>query len=159
MALTDFTTYDKVRAALGVSEEEIPDSVLALDSYEDDFLLQAYAIDFTLIDTYNTLKVLVSPTFAQQNFLICFRLFATYTVAFNLCPALPSFSPRLLSDGEASYSRHDQSYKDIEIGVGKLWNQYKSALIEANGAITTPAAETPFSPLVISAPSYDPVTG
>jgi len=43
--LTEYISYAEVRAVLGVSPKEIPDSVIGLDVYEQQFLLDMEDVD------------------------------------------------------------------------------------------------------------------
>ena len=67
--LTDYTTYADIRGALGVSEEEITDAVLALTLYEDGLVQDLEDVDTTIPDTYQATAELDTPTAQEMRFL------------------------------------------------------------------------------------------
>jgi hypothetical protein len=158
--LTDYTTYNDLRAALGVSSTDLPDEVLSLNLYELMLKQEFDAIDLTLESTYITTEELTAPTAAEMRFLSATDLFATYAVAKHLTASLPMFSFRQMTDGKAQGTRFDNPYKDTIAYVMSQYDTAKTKLVEAFAAVgtvtTTTVAKSYFA--VIS-PSTDPVTG
>ncbi len=65
--LTDYTTYNDLRAALGVSSTDLPDEVLSLNLYELILKQEFEAIDLTLESTYIMTEALTTPTAAAAS--------------------------------------------------------------------------------------------
>jgi len=158
--LIDYTTYNDVRAALGVSEEDIPDSVLDLNLYADTLTQEFEEIDLTLESTYATTESLAAPTAAETRFITACNLFATYSVAKQLTATMPLFAARQVTDGKAQISRFDNPYRDVIAQVTAQYEKARTRLVAAFGAIgavtTATVAKSYFG---IVSPSVDPVTG
>jgi len=158
--LTDYTTYNDIRAALGVSSTDLPDSALSLNLYELMLSQEFEAIDLTLESTYVTTEALPAPTPAEMRFLSACDLFATYAVAKHLTASLPMFSFRQLTDGKAQGTRFDNPYKDAIAYVMSQYDTAKSRLIDAFAAIgvvtTTTVTKSYFA---VVSPATDPVVG
>lgn len=162
MALLTYTTYDDIRAALGVSSDEIEDATLSLALYELNLISEFEDIDLTLESTYATVSALSSRTEVQERFLQATRLFSTYAVAYQATTSLPLFSPKDISDGKAVVSRYaDSPYKEVIKKVEQLYGKYKSRLeaaLAANNAGSAPSI-TPRPYFSVAVPDSDPVTG
>src|SRR4051812_18526952 len=98
--LTQYAAYDEIRAALGVAEEEITDTVLSLPNYELmlQFELEELGTFSPTIDaTYQTLIDSVatpSPTTDERRFVNIMRVFSTYSVARQLTKSVAMFAPK-----------------------------------------------------------------
>ena len=161
MLITDYTSYDEIRAALGVSEDDIEDATLALPLYADILAVELEDISLDLPDTYATLKDNPTPSLLQRRFLQSARLFATYAIAKHLSGSLPLFSPETVTDSKVSVKRFTSPYKDVIANVGEQYGRFRKRLEEAYAAVssTTATARTPKVYFSVSAPSSDPVTG
>lgn len=162
MALLTYTTYDDIRAALGVSSDEIEDATLSLALYELNLTSEFEDIDLSLESTYATVSALTSRTDVQERFLQATRLFSTYAVAYQATTSLPLFSPKDITDGKAAFSRYaDSPYKEVIKRVEQFYGKYKSRLeqaLAANNAVSAPSiAYRPY--LSVGVPTSDPVTG
>lgn len=170
MALVDFTTFDDVRAALGVSSDEIEDATLALAVYEfnlKDEMSEAgeeAVANSDLTSDYSTVAA-KSPsdrTTAEQRLYETLRLFATYVVARHLTSALPMFAPKQQTDGKASLVRFtNDPYAQTVKAVTSLYDHYRARLIIAYArfkSLGTPVL-TVRSYLSVVSPAVDPVTG
>lgn len=162
MALLTYTTYDDIRAALGVSSDEIEDATLSLALYELNLTSEFEDIDLSLESTYATVSALTSRTDVQERFLQATRLFSTYAVAYQATTSLPLFSPKDITDGKAAFSRYaDSPYKEVIKRVEQMHGKYKSRLeqaLAANNAVSAPSiAYRPY--LSVGVPTSDPVTG
>jgi hypothetical protein len=162
VALLTYTTYDDIRAALGVSSDEIEDATLSLSLYELNLTSEFEDIGLTLESDYATVAALSSRTAVQDRFLQATRLFATYAVAYQAATSLPLFSPKDISDGKATVSRYaDSPYKEVVKRIEQLYGKYKARLeaaFAANGAVSAPSI-TPRPYFTVSVPDSDPVTG
>ena len=162
MALLTYTTYDDIRAALGVSSDEIEDATLSLSLYELNLISELEDVDVDLVSDYATVAALSSRTAVQDRFLQATRLFATYVVAYQATTSLPLFSPKDISDGKATVSRYaDSPYKEVIKRVEQLYGKYKARLeaaVAANNAESAPSITSrPY--FSVSVPDSDPVTG
>lgn len=158
--LTDYTTYDDVRAALGVSDDDLPDAVLSLPLYSAVLTQEFEDIDLDVEATYLETEALVSPTAQDVRFLKACELFATYAVAKQLTAALPLFAAKQVTDGKAQISRFDNPYKDVVTQVIAQYEKARARLVAAFTDVTagtaTIIAKSYFG---IISPSTDPVTG
>jgi hypothetical protein len=158
--LTDYTTYNDVRAALGVSEEDIPDEVLSLNLYGDTLTQEFEEISLTLESTYISTIALPTPTDIEVRFISACSLFAAYSVAKQLTAAMPLFAAKQVTDGKAQVSRFDNPYKDVIAQVTAQYEKARSRLVAAYGLIVS--VTTVVAPKVyfgVVSPSVDPVTG
>lgn len=162
MALTVFTSYADIRAALGVGIAEIPDAVISLPLYDNSLGVELDKLGLTLAADFVTTKALAVKTADQDRFLRSVQLFATYAVARQLTGALPLFSPKEIHDGKASMVRYAASPYDATIkAIKEGFETYKAVAIAAYALLnTTTSPSTKLRPyLSVVAPSYDPVTG
>ena len=158
--LTDYTAYADIRAALGVSDEDIADDTLALPLYEDSLTQDLEDLALTLPATYAATKALSAPTAIEMRFLKACSLFATFSVAKQLTSALPLFAAKDVTDGKAAVGRFDNPYKDVIKSVNEQYDKQRTRLIAALGAIgTTGATATTQVYMSVVSPAYDPVTG
>lgn len=160
--LTSYTTYADIRAALGVSDDELPDDTLALDLYSTNLEFEFEDIHEDLIAEYVTVSAIAvaTRTTAQSRFYSLTGLFATYAVARQLGAALPMFSPKDITDGKAATARFQSPYKDTLKAINEQYDYAKGKLANAYASLSasTRVAATPVF-MGISIPSYDPVTG
>lgn len=116
--ITTYTTYDQIRATLGVSDEEIEDTTLALEAWSTnlDFTLDEFSEE--LVPAYDLIaaKAENTRTADEKKVYAATRLFATYVVAEDLLKSLPMFSFKRLTDGKAEAERFD-AWKDTRLGV------------------------------------------
>lgn len=162
MALLDYTTYDDIRAALGVSSDEIEDATLSLSVYEFGLLAELEEIDPTLHEAFTTVAEVCGRTEEEERFFQATSLFATYAVALQATAALPLFSPKDISDGKATVSRYaDSPYKEVIKRVEQQYSRCKSRLEKAFATYNSAGApsitsRTFFSVSVLDS---DPITG
>lgn len=158
--LTTYTTYNDIRAVLGVSDEDLTDSTLSLQLYEDYLTQELEDINIDLPDTYATTMALPSPTQDQRRFLKACSLFATFSVARTLTASLPLFAAKQITDGKAQVSRFDNPYKDAIKSINEQYETLKARLIAALGAIgTVTTSALVRRHMSVVSPSVDPVTG
>lgn len=159
-ALTTYTTYDDIRAALGVSTDDLEDATLALAFYADYLQTEMEAVDVSVPATYVSVKALASPSDIQARFLMYSRLFATFSVAKQLTVSLPLFAASQETDGKASAQRFDDAYKATAASIIQQYDRTRARLVLALAAIGTTLVAPPT--LVFFAQpsgSVDPVTG
>lgn len=158
--LTDYTTYNDIRAALGVSDEDLEDETLALSLYSGALTQELEDISVTLPDTYAAKKAVTSPTALEVRFLTACSLFATYSVAKMLTAALPLFAAKQVGDGKAVVQRFDNPYRETIKSVNNQYDQMRNRLVVALGAVGSGSAPTVSKAYFgVISPDVDPVTG
>lgn len=164
MALVDFVGFDDIRAALGVSSDELQNATLSLDLYEYNLVSELEAIDIPLASVYMALKGSAPSTWddLQKRFYQAVRVFSAYAVAKQATVSLPMFGPKEKTDGKASVVRF--ALDPYKATIDAVLAQYEAArlrLIAAyaglNATDAPPASTRPY--LVVASPTYDPVTG
>lgn len=160
MRVTDFTSYDDIRAALGVSIEEVSDETLALPVYEQALLVEFDDIELDLASTLISNIDIENPSDAQRRFIRAGRLFATYAVAQQLTASLPMFAPKSIGDGKANMSRFaDSPYRDTVRKINSLYDKYKVHLNDALKKLSSGSfTATPRTLFAVSGLDTDPVT-
>lgn len=157
--LTNYTTADEIRAALGVSDEELENATIELGDYYRLLLIDLDEIADDLATQYEALTGSLSA--AQARFQRRVQVFATYSVARVLVTSLPLFAPKRVQDGRAEQERIQDPYKDTREGVLAMYGRLRDKLVEAYAELF-PEAEV-FTPTTISFCSsvglaVDPVT-
>lgn len=165
MALTDYTTPNDVRAALGVSKTEINDAAISTLMHES-IILEAMDSVHELVHTrYQEIKNLVEAnrTKEQVKFFRTAQLFNTYALADHLTRSLPMFSVRSITDGKAEFTR---ASKALEIALEQLQGMFavfKYRLgLALNALEGTQVIDTSYSAIVTSTVvglGTDPVRG
>lgn len=130
MALTDYTTYAEVRAVLGVSTTELPDTVLAQPQHAIMLTLDLEDINTGIPALYTTVSALpeVSRSADQQRFYDLARLTAAYAIARNLLTSLPLFSVSRLTDGRAEFERQKDIFEDVRKAVNAMYDKLRLKL-------------------------------
>lgn len=163
MALIDFTTYDEVRAALGVSSTEVSDTVLAQSQWAFQGLLDLEDINTAMPAMYTTIAAISSGsrTTEQQRYYDLCRIFMTYAIAKSLLGSLPLFSAKRLTDGKAEFDRFSDAYKEIAEAIFAMFNSLRYRLGAAYQVLVPGAsvATTYTSTLTVAVGlAVDPVT-
>lgn len=160
MSLLNYTTYADVRAALGVTDEELEDEVLGLQLYEDHLSYELSDIHPDLDALHTTLESTSVLTSAQERFMLACRSFATYAVAQALTSTLPMFGPKSIEDGKARMERFNDPYKATIEAVSKAYATWRSRLEAAYGTLSSSQTSTTTRVYAVaSTPAYNPITG
>ncbi len=164
MALVDYTTFNDIRAALGVSSDEIEDATLSLDVYSYNLDAELGDMEPSPVAKYLELKdtEIDGMTDVEARFFKAMRLFASYSVARQLLPSLPMFAPKEQTDGKASVTRfagdpYKETMKRVEAQYEVNLTRLIAALAKVNSLTATPTVLRPYFSAV--APAFDPVTG
>jgi hypothetical protein len=130
MPITSFTTFDEIRAALGVSATELPDSIIGQEQYSTLAVLDLEAVNSGIPALYSTIFALpeANRSAAEQRYYLLVRLFITYAIARNLLTSLPLFSVSRLSDGRAEFTRQPDIFEDVRLGVQGMFNTLRTKL-------------------------------
>ena len=154
-ALTDFATYDEIRAVLGVSDEELEDGTLALPMY-----LKLLQLDFGDIEAqYLAAKASITPSAAEQKLVDVVSVFSAYAISKHLLTSLPLFAPKRITDGRAETDRITDPFEGVREGVNSMYPVLKSrvgaALAALGTSVTVNPARTFFS---VAGLAINPVT-
>jgi hypothetical protein len=166
--LTDYTSYDAVRAILGVSPKEIKDTALALPQWESQFLLEMGDVDSgvgAVMTEYAVVKAKAPNTRStnEQRFFDIVNILAGYSTARQLLTGLPLAIPQEITDGKAAVHRFDaKNFEKVRDGVietyANLLRRLKAVLL-----ILVPTAAVVPTPTRVFAAGVgigiDPVTG
>lgn len=164
MALLDYTTYDDIRAILGVSTDELEDGTISLSVYEFGLSSDIRSVSRTLVADHAIVAAIPesSWTDTQREFMEGMSLFCTFSVARQLLTSLPLFSPKELGDGKATQVRYsDNPYKEVIRRVEAGFDKYRLELeaVYAEIKSSSAAARTDRIFMIVSSPTTDPVTG
>jgi hypothetical protein len=159
-----YTTPDEVRAAMGISDEELADETLSLP-----YLMTL--IDEDLRDVSPVLKDTLEPLLVaedesalsadQQRLLALARLFVTFAAAAHLLDPAELFGFLKVADGRASTERTPDAYTNLRPGILGTLAKVQAKLL---AALLVLVPDAPFTPPVgltfISAVGIaaDPVT-
>lgn len=163
MDILDYTSYDEVRALLGVSSDELEDGTLALPVYATNLEAELRDIKVSLPTDYQSIHALTTRSAEQQWFYDIARFYAAHVVARQLCTSLPLFSPREISDGKANVVRFAQN--PFQTTIDRIDDQYNVArrrLESAYAALPSASTATTTARRVFfssASGATDPVTG
>lgn len=166
MAITDYTSYAEVRSACGLSIKELPDTVLALDMFDNALYLELQGVTlpdeapgpgpldtcFAAIDAMDE----EDRTTSQKKLFALTRLFSTYVVAYRVMMSGMTRTPKTISDSKASLTRFssEATIKDTKAEI-LLQIQTNRAAIED---INETTIEDPLNLLYVVEPDTDVVT-
>jgi hypothetical protein len=161
--LTDYTSLQDIRAALGVNDVELPDETLCLSLYLDGLegRLAVYPpAFFTALDEARS-KPYVALTPVEKRLLRAARTFSTYAVALHLTESLPLFAPEQVTDSKAGMERPASAFKAVTEAIQAAFNRAKGALDEVAEEVGGgDVAETISRQYFLAVgQSFDPVTG
>lgn len=160
--IVDFTTYLDVRAALGVSSEEIEDAEIETDTNRT-ILAEAYdSLNSGILPAWVALpEDEESRNASELRFGRLVRLFATYAVANQLLNSVELFGFLKVADGRASTERTQLAFDKLRTNVQALLARVGSKLLDAYGALVPtaviPAASTMSFAAAVGV-AVDPVT-
>lgn len=166
MALTAYCDLDEIRAALGVNDIELPDTVLNLPVYEIGLVreLAKVAVSLPVAFSASTAVAVESRTDAQEALVDATHLFSVYAAAKQVGVSLGAMAPKDIGDGKALMSRFsDSPYKDVLERVAQMYAEAKASLLDAYnayaGANAATPSTTPATMFKASSRAFDPVTG
>ena len=142
--LLDYTSYDEIRAVLGVSDEELEDTTLALPIYAQKLGFELEDISVNLETVYETARAAATPSTLQTKLLNAVQVFAAYAIAKHLLGSASLFAPRRVGDGRAETERVTDPFEtlrdDVEAAYLSLKQRVSAALVglgEQVGAATS----------------------
>jgi hypothetical protein len=171
MNLLTYTTYEDVRAALGVSDDELEDVTLALTTYYDNLVSEFEDISYDLQTTLDEMLERVEPvpppdppeplySTVEIRFMRNARLFSTYATAKNLCGSLPMFGQKSITDGKAKLDRFNDPYAETCKDINAAYDKWRAKLVasfnEIGQSANTSTVRIYFG---VMTPVSDPVVG
>lgn len=162
--LTDYTSKNEVRAALGVSTKELKDAQLDLPMYVSGLLVNLNAINSGLNALYVSLKDAPNPSDSQKTFIDAVKLYSAYAVASQVSPSLALLAVKSITDGKAAIDRFSGSdpTKAVKVNIQEKLAEYRQYLLDTYLALV-PGAATSTSGMVVgiraSIASVNPVLG
>lgn len=159
MSLTTYTTYNEVRAVLGVSMTELPDTILSQPIYSTLLDLALEDVNVNIPAHFATVSALPTPSSAQNRFLDLVKLYAPYSTAKELLVSLPLFSVQSLTDGRAEFTRQNDVFEDVRDGVESALLSLRARLSASYAGLTVTSAtiRPTLVMTVASALGFDPV--
>ncbi len=161
MALTDYASYNSIRAAVGVSEPEIPDTVLALSMYDVMLREDLRELDEDLAAAYLALTPRPPTVAAQLRFYELVQSYSAMQVGLQLVNALPLFAPRLVEDSSTKWERMADPYKGLREGLSGSLAYVRTRLLDAyaTASSTTAAVATTRTLVANVGLGTNPITG
>ena len=162
--ITTYTSFDEVRAVLGVSDDELDDTTLGLGVYASALNIAMSEVNDDFATYLTGLKATSSRNAREELFVDYSALFCAYSVASHLCSALPMFGLKDVGDSKATASRFAlDPYKATIADVRGRLDVYKNKVIELynelNPMDATSSPSISFTVMGKSTPTSDPVTG
>lgn len=162
MAFSDLTTTAEVRAIIGVSAKELPDTVLTLTIYTTELTEHLREIDADFLADYTTAYAANPGTANQIRFRNLTQAYAAYYVGALLTGAIDMFAPQTIQEARAQIQRQDEAAKalrsDIMASLARLKPKLQTVYGLINTDYTVPTATTR-NLLAIAGLGTDPVTG
>jgi hypothetical protein len=163
VALDTYTSNNAIRAVLGVEEDELPDSIVDLEMYDQYLQGDLLDISANLPAGFATVVAIAeeSRTAAQAKLYRAVKMFAPYSVAVFLGPSVPLMAQKGITDGKAALARFSlDPYKETLARVQAMYEKLRTALIAAYaGYVGSPSAAGTRTYFTGATPDYDPITG
>lgn len=151
-------SYDDVRAALGVPDEELKDAVLALALYRNTLgmALNSFTGEYPAEAGDRTLLEIFADLDATDPMHVEIQMYSTYLVADTAAGALPMFGVKTKSDGKSVVTRHsaESTYMSTKKNIKEQLQKYVGNIRDL---FTAELTESDL--LVAVAPVVDPVLG
>lgn len=161
MSLFTYTTYDEVRAVLGVSDEELADVTLELPLYEQQLVLELESVYDSLPSMYIAIRSLdpTSRTTKEQKLFDIVQVFSAYATGKILLVSAPRFAPKRITDGRAEVERVADPFAnlrdDLEQTLLALRARLIAALVALDVVFTPATARVYFG---VAGLSINPIT-
>lgn len=161
MAFSDYTSPDSVRAALGVSAREAPDTVITDNIYLIELLEEMDSFGITFRADYLAARDAEPRSAAQNRLVLLAQAFGAYTIALKLIPILGALVPGRTADGKSEMERINNPYENMRAPIEANRNVYRTRLRAAYAGLTGTAVNAPgLSPRIsVVGLGTDPITG
>jgi hypothetical protein len=164
MPLLRYTSYDEIRAVLGVSATELTDEALNQPMYDTHALIALDDVVVGIPTVFDTFSELSVKTEAQTRFIGLVCLYVPYAIAKQLLTSLPMFGIQQLTDGRAGFQRNSNAaiYDSVRTSVQLVLGDIKLRLAVSYYGVTDTVAVSSSSVTQVFAISTgilrDPVT-
>lgn len=141
--LTDYTTFDEIRAILSVTDEELEDAHLALPLFELEFSEKVLELSPDILPLYRTYHDAGNATLTEQQlrFYNLLRMFAAYSVAVHLLDSYDLLAVQTVKDARAEFSRFEKPFERVGGAVRATWAKARERLLASyNVVAATPIA-------------------
>ena len=163
MALTDYTSFDEVRSALGVDSDELQDTTLSLPRFETELGIALELVSVTLQSDFILISAIDvgTRTALEKSVYDRTRLFSAFSVASSCLSGLPLFTMKGESDNKADYTRFSGNlHEQVSENVMGALDSYRAALLRAYQTYKDGGQTVVSRPYFIAvSPTYDPVIG
>lgn len=160
--MINLVTTDSVRAVLGVSAKELPDTVLGNSIYSVRLKEDMLDLHAQMVTDFARVSALPSPSKDEQRFLDLAQTYAAYNVANQCLVSLPMFAPLTIMDEKAELTRNANSFAQLKADVGAVLTLMKKRLQAAYSKINADAPAPTAVDRVLAVAvglGFDPVTG
>lgn len=162
--LTDYTTFDEIRAILSVTDEELEDDHLALPLFMVEMDEKFRELSPDILPLYQTYHAAGASTLTadQLRFYNLTRMAAAYAVAIHLLDSYDMLAVQTVKDARAEFARFEKPFDRIGPAVRATWAKAKARLLAAYNlvAATPVGVSTPVRSFTTFAGiASDPVTG
>jgi hypothetical protein len=137
--MIDLVPTSGVRAVLGVSAKELPDSVLTNPIYSVRLREDLRDMSTQMMADFARINEIDEPSDDQERFLELASSYGTYHVANQCLAALPMFAPQLIADEKAQLQRTADPFKQLRIDVPAVMAMLKTRLQRAYALINDDA--------------------
>ena len=131
--LTDYTSYDQVRAVLSITDDELEDQTLALPVFEYNLVQQFYDTTSSDVvhDKYIALMTAGSASWTtdEKRFVDVAQVFSTYGVAVQLLDSLPLLAVQTEQDARAQYQRFEKPFERVDALVRSAFQTARTKLL------------------------------
>lgn len=164
MDLTTFTSFDTIRALLGVTDDELTDEDLSLPIFFVNLRESFADVSPDLLTAYTNLKQTptASLSAAERRFVEVADVFAAYVVAVQMLDTLPMLAMRSEEDARAKYEKYADPFARVEPSVRASYAVALRRLQQTyNGLGASPLPVYSFNRTLtaVAGLSPDPVTG
>jgi len=160
--IADYTSPEDVRAILGVTVDDLSDATILLPIHENLLISDIESVDES-VDVpalYSAAQLVTTPSSDEERLIRTVKIFATFSLAKQLCGSLPLFAIKQETDSKAGMTRFDNPYKEVIVSVGRDYDRSRNKLKQALTALNTGTGTTVRRPyFATSSPSSDPITG
>lgn len=153
--MADLTTADAVRAAIGISESELPDSVLSQPFYARGVEKALRKIDSEIVN--NWANLLESDDENDRMVVGIVNDYAMYKIAVHACQSIELLAARTMTDSKATFQRFEVDLSALITRLEGMLAQVEDELLSELGYAAT--TYTTYGIFAEAKPMFDPVTG
>ena len=137
LQMSPYTTYDEVRAVLGVSDEELENATLSLPLYAQQLELELESVYVSLPSMYTGIQALdpALRTPQQQKLFDIVQVYSAYATGKILLVSAPRFAPKRISDGRAEVERVADPFATLRDDLEQTLLSLRARLVRALEAL------------------------